>query len=48
MYLYKAHNTMCFYTWGDQECCLPRGATSATLSDPARKLLPWAPKNVMI
>ena len=23
---------MFFYTWGDQECCLPRGATRATLS----------------
>lgn len=31
--LYAAHNTICFYTWGDAECCLPRGATSATLID---------------
>ena len=31
--LHKAHNTMNFYTWGDCECCLPRGATSATLRD---------------
>ena len=31
--LYKAHNEINFYTWGDQECCLPRGATSATLQD---------------
>ena len=22
-----------FYTWGDSECCLPRGATRATLRD---------------
>lgn len=28
-----AHNTMRFYTWGDAECCLPRGATRATLRD---------------
>ncbi len=27
------HNRMTLYTWGDQECCLPRGATSATLFD---------------
>lgn len=27
-----AHNTMQFYTWGDAECCLPKGATSADLS----------------
>lgn len=31
--LYQAHNKIPFYTWGDQECCLIRGATSATLKD---------------
>ncbi len=31
--LYQAHNRMRFYTWGDAECCLPQGATSATLVD---------------
>jgi len=31
--LYQAHNEIQFYTWGDRECCLPRGATSATLRD---------------
>ena len=31
--LYKAHNEIHFYTWGDKECCLPRGAASATLID---------------
>ena len=25
------NNRIAFYTWGDQDCCLPRGATSATL-----------------
>jgi hypothetical protein len=30
--LYQDHNEMYFYTWGDQECCLPSGATRATLS----------------
>ena len=29
----EAHNEMHFYTWGDFDCCLPRGATSATLVD---------------
>jgi len=29
--LYAAHNEFEFYTWGDDRCCLPRGATSATL-----------------
>lgn len=28
-----AHNEIRFHTWGDAECCLPRGATSATLVD---------------
>lgn len=27
------HNRVDFYTWGDSECCLPTGATSATLRD---------------
>lgn len=30
---YAAHNEINFYTWGDNECCLPQGATSATLQD---------------
>jgi hypothetical protein len=30
--LYHAHNEMTFYTWGARECCLPAGATRATLS----------------
>jgi hypothetical protein len=28
--LFVAHNAMPFYTWSDRECCLPKGATSAT------------------
>lgn len=31
--VYKDHTRIEFYTWADQECCLPRGATSATLKD---------------
>jgi hypothetical protein len=31
--LLVAHNAISFYTWADQQCCLPRGATSATLRD---------------
>ncbi|MES9991931.1 MAG: putative baseplate assembly protein [Candidatus Thiodiazotropha sp.] len=33
--LYLSHNEIHFYTWGDRECCLPRGATSAWLIDGA-------------
>lgn len=29
--LHSAHNCIRFYTWSDFECCLPRGATHATL-----------------
>lgn len=30
--LYPKHNQISFYTWGDTGCCLPQGATEATLS----------------
>ncbi|MFP5261562.1 MAG: putative baseplate assembly protein [Blastocatellia bacterium] len=37
--LFAAHNEMKFYTWGEKECCLPRGATRATLrDDPVNRL----------
>lgn len=29
--LYHAHNEIEFYTWDARECCLPKGATQATL-----------------
>lgn len=31
--LFQAHNGLHFYTYGGLECCLPRGATRATLRD---------------
>ena len=33
MTLYTAHNAIDFYTWSDDECCLPHGATHAFLRD---------------
>jgi hypothetical protein len=34
-----ALNMIKFYTWGDEDCCLPAGATKATLlDDPANRL----------
>lgn len=37
--LYEAHNEVKFYTWGDEACCLPKGATQAFLKDdPANRL----------
>ena len=29
--LFEAHNEIDFYTWGDELCCLPKGATHATV-----------------
>lgn len=43
LYLYADHNLLPFYTWGDQACCLPRGATSATLRDGWLLVYPDAP-----
>lgn len=31
--LYPSHNQILFYTWHDEICCLPKGATCATLCD---------------
>ena len=30
--LFESHSEIHFYTWGDAECCIDRGATSATLA----------------
>ncbi|MEW9920191.1 baseplate J/gp47 family protein [Marimonas sp. MJW-29] len=38
--LYVDHNTLSFYTWSDQRCCLPRGATAATLRGHRPNLAP--------
>lgn len=36
--LRASHNEISFYTWGEEQCCLPRGATKATLKDKGRIL----------
>ena len=36
--LFAGYNTLAFYTWGDAECCLPEGATRATLRGTFDKL----------
>lgn len=36
--LYRAHERMTFYSWGERECCLPKGATHATLNGRYPKL----------
>ena len=29
--LFSSHNEIYFYTWGETDCCLAKGATHATL-----------------
>lgn len=38
--LLVAHNRIAFYTWGDERCALPRGATAATLAGALDRLRP--------
>ncbi|MFD1875729.1 putative baseplate assembly protein [Hymenobacter bucti] len=38
--LFSEHTEMPFYTWGDTDCCLPAGATSATLAGHFPQLAP--------
>src|SRR5262249_14051123 len=54
--LRAAHNEIRFYTWGDCACCLPKGATSATLldgwvadeGDSRRRALSLRPNDVLV
>src|SRR6185503_8312319 len=45
LWFYEAHNSIRFYTWGNRECWLPRGATAATLlgTKPGAVLAPPGP-----
>jgi hypothetical protein len=38
--LYPEHNQIGFYTWGDDNCCLPQGATEASLLGAFPRLVP--------
>jgi len=31
IYIWKANNSLSFYTWGGRQCCLPKGAMQGTL-----------------
>jgi hypothetical protein len=46
--LYEAHNEIKFYTWGESECCLPKGATRATLCDDVNNRLCLCVGDVLI
>jgi hypothetical protein len=45
---YSAHTKIRFYTWGDDSCCLPQGATRATLIDDPANRLRLMPGDVLI
>ncbi len=45
---FEAHNDLKFYTWGNERCCLPQGATRATLRDPAASRLRLRSGDVLI
>ncbi|HEX8119298.1 MAG TPA: baseplate J/gp47 family protein, partial [Pyrinomonadaceae bacterium] len=36
--LYQSHNEIIFHTWGEERCCLPEGATRATLRNDGERL----------
>lgn len=46
--LFEAHNELHFHTWGNERCCLPRGATRATLRDEPRARLRLRTGDVLI
>ncbi|HYX41652.1 MAG TPA: hypothetical protein VE821_08145, partial [Pyrinomonadaceae bacterium] len=46
--LFAAHNEIAFYTWGDERCCLPQGATSASLNNEGGRLDDLKPGAVLI
>ncbi|MGA9998459.1 MAG: hypothetical protein WBP93_23800, partial [Pyrinomonadaceae bacterium] len=46
--LFAAHNEMNFYTWGDERCCLPKGATRASLRNKANLLFKLQPGDVLV
>ena len=47
-FLRESHNEVRFYTWGEEECCLPKGATKATLRDVENNRLLLRPGDVLI
>lgn len=48
IHLFKSHNTIRFYTWGDEDCCLPKGATKAWLCDTWGDRLLLRPGDVLV
>jgi hypothetical protein len=46
--LHRAHNRIAFYTFSDEECCLPRGAVRAFLADDPASPLQLQPGDVLV
>lgn len=46
--LFQSHNEIRFYTWGDAQCCLPKGSTRAYLRDDAAARLCLCKGDVLI
>ena len=46
--LWQAHNEIPFHTWADERCCLPAGATRATLVDRGHALAHLGPGDVLV
>ena len=46
--LFAVHNQISFYTWGDRQCCLPKGAIRATLRDDPAQRLPLRAGDLLI
>lgn len=44
----EAHNEIHFYTWSDDDCCLPRGGTRATLLEQPGRPLALEPGDVLV
>jgi len=46
--IFEAHNQIKFYTWESRDCCLPKGATKATLQDDVENPLTLHAGDVLI
>ncbi|HIK04442.1 MAG TPA: putative baseplate assembly protein [Trichormus sp. M33_DOE_039] len=48
LHTYIGHNEIQFYAWSDENCCLPKGATQATLQDDFTHRLHLVPGDVLV
>lgn len=46
--VHSAYNEIRLYAWGEERCCVPAGATSATFRDPGHGLVDLAPGRVLV